>query len=323
VKNKKTVLTLVFMTLIAITAYAQQYDSGSDFRTEPINDGKELAIIKYIGSKQEVRIPPAIQMLPVTSIGKWAFYDNASLAGVTIPNSVTTIEEGAFASCASLASVTIPNSVISIDEWAFADCVSLASVTIPNSVTTIVNGAFIGCKSLTAITVAADNSRFSSQNGVLYNKSITVLIQCPGGKTGAYTIPNGVTRIRNNAFRFCSLTSVTIPNSVTSIEEYAFAESVLTNVTLPNSIIVIKNNTFDGCESLTGITIPKSVTSIEGYAFSECTKLTSVTFQGTIPSSGFNNGAFNGLGDLRDKYLANGPGRYTRQNASNSTWTKR
>jgi hypothetical protein len=207
-----------------------------------------------------------------------------------------------------------------------------------------VNGAFNGCTSLTAIIVVADNSRFSSQDGVLYNKSKTVLIQCPGGKTGAYTIPNGVTRIRGSAFRYCSLTSVTIPNSVSSIEEYAFAESRLTNITVPNSIIIIKSYTFDGCDSLTGvtipnsvtgiekhafqacgltsITIPNSVTSIEEYVFSECSRLTSVTFQGTITSSGFDNGAFDGLGDLRDKYLANGPGRYTKPSISSSTWTK-
>jgi len=42
---------------------------------------------------------------------------------------------------------------------------------------------------------------------------------------------------------------------------------------------------------------------------------------GTIPPSGFSYGYLDGLGDLRDKYLAGGIGTYTRAGGSN-TWTK-
>jgi hypothetical protein len=58
----------------------------------------------------------------------------------------------------------------------------------------------------------------------LFNKTATLLIQCPGGKQGAYVIPNSVTTIGNFAFANCSsLPSVTIPDSVTSIGNFAFA----------------------------------------------------------------------------------------------------
>jgi hypothetical protein len=207
-----------------------------------------------------------------------------------------------------------------------------------------VNGAFLGCTSLTAINVVADNNIYSSLNGVLFNKSKTVLIQFPGGKTGSYTIPNGVTTIRDGAFHYSNLTGVTIPNSVTGIGEHAFAGSGLTGITIPSSIITIRNSTFDGCDDLTSVTLPNSVTSIGEHAFqacssltsidipigltsigewafSECVNLTSVTFQGPIPLSGFDNGAFDGLGDLRDKYIAGGPGKYTRPSRG-SKWTK-
>ena len=104
------------------------------------------------------------------------------------------------------------------------DCSGLTSVTIPNSVTSIGDNAFVCCSGLTSIVVDASNTAYSSQDGVLYNKAKTVLIQCPGGKSGGFTIPDSVTSIGDYAFASCTgLTSVTIPNSVTSIGDGAFA----------------------------------------------------------------------------------------------------
>jgi len=121
------------------------------------------------------------------------------------------------------------------------------------------------------------------------------------------------TSIGVNAFIACTgLTSVTIPGSVTSIGEGAFY----------------------GC-SLTSVTIPSSVKSIGKEAFI-CLSYTDgthggpnrVTFEGTIPSSGFSsNKPF--PGNLRDAFYSsnttNGtPGTYTTATPINSAsvWTK-
>jgi hypothetical protein len=73
--------------------------------------------------------------------------------------------------------------------------------------------------------VDALNSFYNSVDGVLFDKSHSLLIQFPAGKAGSYTIPNGVTSIADGAFSSCtSLTSVTIPNSVTGIGYAAFAD---------------------------------------------------------------------------------------------------
>ncbi|MDR0472753.1 MAG: leucine-rich repeat domain-containing protein [Treponema sp.] len=272
----------------------------SDFTAEPVAGGKGVEITGYKGDRFEVRIPPHIQGLPVTSIGNNAFAEK-NIISITIPNSVTSIGDEAFSGCSSLASVNIPNGVTSIGNSAFDGCSSLASVSIPNSVTSIEDVAFSGCTSLAAITVAAANTEFSSVDGVLYNKTQSSLIQYPAGKTGSFTIPNSVTRIENGAFYGCSsLTSITIPDSVTNIGDGAFWD----------------------CSSLISVTIPNSVTSIGALAFYHCTSLTSVTIGAKVNiylRGNLFDTAYYGLFDTAYYTADRQAGTYTK---SGFTWTK-
>ncbi len=197
----------------------------------------------------------------VTSIGLQAFYYCSNLTSITIPSGLTSIGEMAFFYCSALTSVTIPNSVISIGNFAFGSCTGLKSITIPSSVTSIENNVFQDCTGLTNITVDSSNPSFCSESGVLFNKDKTTLIYCPRGKTGSYTIPDGVTAIEDYAFYYCSgLTSVTIPSSVTSIGVSSFQHCTgLTSITIPNSVTSITNLAFWDCSSLTIVYIPSGV----------------------------------------------------------------
>ncbi len=171
----------------------------------------------------------------------------------------------------------------SIGDYAFSLCRSLASVTIPDSVTSIGNYAFSKCDSLLAIIVNDSNANYKDIDGVLLNKNGTILICCPGGKSGDYSIPIGVTAIGDNAFIYCSsLESVTIPDSVTSIGDYAFYNCAsLKSVTIPDSVTSIGDSAFFRCTSLASVTIGNSVTTIGNYAFYDCDALTDVYYGGT------------------------------------------
>jgi formylglycine-generating enzyme required for sulfatase activity len=294
-----------------------------------------ITITGYTGTNPVVTIPSMINGWPVTTIGDYAFYTNSIMANVTIPNSVTSIGDSAFQYC-SLTNVTIPNGVTSIGEAAFYSCRSLPSVAIPASVTSIGIEAFGQCTSLTTITVDAQNLLYSSVNGVLFNKSQTMLVEYPAGVGGNYTIPNSVTSIGDSAFYSGSLTSVTIPNSVTNIGELAFVGGPLTtitvdtqnllyssvngvlfnkgqttlvefpggwvrNYTIPNSTTSIGETAFYAQYGLTNVTIPNSVTSIGIEAFYNCIGLTNIT----IPTSVANIGdyAFAYCYDLTGAYF--------------------
>ena len=187
--------------------------------------------------------------VPITMIGKTAFYGCTRLTSVTIPDSVISIELNAFCACSSLTCVTIPDSVTKIGDGAFFGCTSLTSVIIPDSVTSIAGSAF-------------------SSSGLT-----------------SVTIPDSVTKIGVAAFQGCSnLTSVTIGDSVTSIGYAAFYGcSCLTSITIPDSVTSIDKNAFLDCSGLTSVTIGDSVTSIGPEVFLHCNSLTSVYCKPTTP----------------------------------------
>ncbi|MEI6796959.1 MAG: leucine-rich repeat domain-containing protein, partial [Methanomassiliicoccales archaeon] len=163
--------------------------------------GNDATIIGYTGHGEAITIPTWVSSdCNVVAIGAYAFLGNENITSVTMGAYVTTI--GAYA---------------------FYNCTKITSVEIPMGVTTIEAGAFSHCPKLTTITVAGGNSIYANQDdGVLYNKANTTLIQYPGGKAGAFAVPNSVTSIGDSAFEACtSLTSVSIPASVTSIGDYA------------------------------------------------------------------------------------------------------
>ena len=80
--------------------------------------------------------------------------------------------------------LTIPSEingypVTSIAPSAFEYCNSFWSIEIPDSVTSIALSVFDKCSSLESITVDVNNGYYSSQDGVLFNKTKTKLIKYP------------------------------------------------------------------------------------------------------------------------------------------------
>ena len=277
----------------------------------------------------------------LTAIGERAFYNCSSLTSVIVPNSVTILDQYAFAYCYYLTSVELSNSLTTIGQYAFDYCYQLASINFPSTVASIGNSAFYYCYSLISleipasvmsignnaffectgleqITVAESNDIFDSRgncNAIIETATNTLRFGCKSS-----TIPNTVTALGDNAFRYMDILSVNIPESVVtigtnvfggcqSLEQITVSEgnsvfdsrdncnaTVETgtnklvfgckNTIIPNTVTTIGQYAFFNCDSLTSIVIPNSVTAIDQYAFAYCYHLTSAELSNFLTTIG-------------------------------------
>lgn len=141
--------------------------------------------------------------------------------------------------------------VVKIGANAF-NSTNLTSVTIPSHVFEINCDAFINSPNLTEINVAADNSDYSSENGILFSGNVT-LVTYPRGKSEAsYTFTNNIHEIATHAFYGSKLTELTIPDEITYIRSGAFAYSTgLTKLRISQWVYIIESKPFEGCSNLT------------------------------------------------------------------------
>jgi hypothetical protein len=229
----------------------------------------------------------------VSNIGYQVFSGCTQLGSILIPASVSYIEGYAFMDCSASITVdsensnyssfngalfnktqtslivcpisktgdfVIPATVKSIQYYAFRDCDELNSISIPASVTDIGSSAFQNCSSL--FTVDNANTKYSSADGVLFNKDITTLINCPISKTDNYSIPTSVKIIGEYAFYNCTkLDTLVIPTTVTTIGNYAFwgcsgLTSIQTSATTPVDLSLPYNVFYNIDKTICTLNVP-------------------------------------------------------------------
>ncbi len=221
-----------------------------------------------------------------------------TLVEFRIPDGYTIIAENAFYGCSKLKKITIPNGILSIENKAFSYCESLENITIPSSVKSLAIGIFYECRNLSHINIDAGNLKYSSEDGILFNKTKSTLLLCPEGFSGNYVIPEGVSSIGDQAFYNCrNLKNVTIPNSLISIGHQAFYNcEKLIEAVIPYSVMSIGEKAFCRCENLKQINIPGSVISISKGSFLGCKNLEKLTIQDGVKI--IENEAFKGCSSL-------------------------
>lgn len=199
-KGLSIILAVTILITLVPQFTASAYTSG-DYIYSIFDDF--VTIEGYTGTGGNISIPATLGGYPVRHIAQNAFENCLSITGVTLPDGIRGIQGSAFSGCENLESINIPYGTILIGEGAFRGCQSLTSISIPSSVSNIDLHAFSRCKLLASINVSANNDYYSSLDGVLFNKNKTMLIVCPAGKPGTFTVPASVTSMDESAFWFC------------------------------------------------------------------------------------------------------------------------
>ena len=266
----------------------------------------------------------------VTGIDQAAFENCLGVTAVTLPEGLEGIFDNAFLSCMGLEKMTIPASVKIIGENAFLGCIGLekftvaaknqtfttvdgvlyskdrsellqcpggkmGDVTIPAETSSMYENALALCLGVENIRVASGNRYFAALDGVLYSRYLTELLQCPGGKEGAVTIPAETTGIRTGAFQGCM--GVTGYQVEKGSKSFAAQDGVLYNkkmttlvqcpmwtegdFAIPKSVSTIGDGAFTNCMLLTSVMVPTSVKKVGAQAFAGCLSLTDVYYAGT------------------------------------------
>ena len=237
---------------------------------------------KYQGFRDgKVIIPSSVESggveYQVVKIGDYAFYENHKLKEIIIPDTVIAIGVKAFWNSGLSGDVEISQYVEEIGTAAFA-------------VTSGVDNIF----------VSEENTKYASDDGILYSKDKKTLICYPEGRSfntgkNTYIVPDFVTEIGDYAFYSILYSKVYLPDTIEIIGDYAFAVSSITDITLANvtkigisafngckelqyvnlgdKLEIMSDCCFLGCKVLKGIYIPDSVKKIGGEVLSECSSL--------------------------------------------------
>ncbi|MGN1363993.1 MAG: leucine-rich repeat domain-containing protein [Victivallis vadensis] len=174
-----------------------------------------------------------------------------------VPEGVKTLGRSCFNGAYALTSLILPDSLERINFEALTE-LRITSLTIPANVQVIEKSALCGLANLSEFSVAEGSQFFTAQDGVLFDKNQSVLVQYPGGNTRtSYTVPDTVTEIASGAFRgIRNLATVTLQEGVQIIRILAFyASYAITGISIPASVVTIEDGAFGFLSKLTEITV--------------------------------------------------------------------
>lgn len=141
-------------------------------------------------------------------IGSHAFQQMGNLRTVHINKGTQKIGSYAFQACNKLTRADIADSVKNIGDYAFSET-KIREAHIPSQLKVMNESVFYRCNHLSAFT-GGHGKKFSVKDGVLYNGSMTKLIQYPSKKKAkTFNVPRSVKKVSYDAFyRVTNLTKL-------------------------------------------------------------------------------------------------------------------
>lgn len=275
-----------------------------DWFTGELKEKRESPWKDYSSGIKEVHVGDGI-----TGLGQFMFGNLPNLKKAVFADSVKVIDNTIFANDKLLTDITLGNGLEEIGDDAFFGT-GVTKLVLPSSIKDLSDLALNGLWNLQTIEIS-DNSKYRSEDGILYTDKGKTLRQYPAGRQGEYTIPSRVTKIASDAFTNTKLTSITVPATVREIGEHAFSYSDdLQSVTFMGGAAVIPYSCCYYDRSLTSVTIAEGVTKIADDAFRFCPLLKSVTLPSTVKDVGESFDKATKVTFMNSNMISNGDGGY-------------
>lgn len=186
------------------------------------------------------------------------------------PNNQYTFKVTAIGSAGTYTNVTavnLPSTLKTINTNAFSNS-QITTINIPAGTDDIYDGAFAQIENLTAITVDAGNSKYTAEDGILYeDKSGNKYLKAyPVAKAGTtFTVPSGVYGVSTNGFQQAkNLTTINLPASIQDLPTTKEANG-FTSATNLTAIKVDPANTNFKDED--GVVLTKDGKTLVAYPF--------------------------------------------------------
>ena len=177
--------------------------------------------------------------------------------------------------------------VVAIQDTAFKRCDLVETIVIPAGLKSVGSHIVDHCFHFTAFEAPDDAENYTVIDGVLFNADATVLVCCPAGKSGVYTMPATVREIAPTAFSTCkNFQKITIAEGVKDIPAYTFHECWgLSQIVFPESLETIGDYAFDGT-ILQFLYFGKNLKNIGSHAFERSSLVECMISAATPPTLG-------------------------------------
>ena len=235
--------------------------SSSKLHTVTIGDGVYIESIaqQAFQTQGKLREFNISEKAYVGSIGEKAFEKCVSLTSFKIPATVTSVAANAFNGCTKLSTLEFATAEgepeLVLASSAFNGCISIREIELPDRLSAFEASAFEGCSGLKSITVKTTNTKYTTENGILYTKNVD----------------------ENDNVVFTEL--LFYPKALVKENN-----GVIDN--LPSTLTTIGGSAFSDNAQLKKVVIPEGVTTIGNYAFANCENLNEIVFNGTAAISG-------------------------------------
>ena len=213
--------------------------SGIEFITADNSDGtKTITGYTTSGSlPEEIVIPSEIDGAKVTALSYYLFQGKTEIKSVVIPGTIKEIPFDCFQGCTGLEKVTLSEGTESIEQMAFYGASSLKEIDLPDTVTDIGSDAFYGTAienivipdTVTKIGAGAfSDTPYGEANPFIIRDGVLLSYSASNYGTSdendiEVVVPESVTEIAPSAFfNRTSIASVILPEGLTKIGNDAF-----------------------------------------------------------------------------------------------------